>query len=390
MIDVGTSAYPVIVDINGDGLPDLLVGNYGYFDSAYSYQGYLHAVFTSKISYFKNTGQQGNPVFHLETDDFAGLSNLHTLALYPAFYDLDEDGDIDMITGNADGTLSYFNNTAGPGKEPVFGPALLNYKKIDVGDFSAPQLFDIDGDGLPDLLIGNRKGTIVYFHNTGTRNSPEFTHITDSLGKVDVTNHNLDYDGLSTPFFFRDLSGKTGLLVGSKEGKVHYYTNIDDNLGGTFTLSDSSLSNLCGIDLPVSYGITTAACIADLEGPAFMDLIVGNFSGGLNYFSHKANPAVYTAIEEKSPASATGFLVYPNPANEQLFIQSTQRPNPGNFQVILYNSQGQCVVQKVFPSIYPVSIHVGNLPESIYFLTVSLLSNTGSINQFTAKIVVIH
>jgi hypothetical protein len=390
MIDMGTSAYPVIVDINGDGLPDLLVGNYGYFDSAYSYQGYLHSVFKSKISYFKNTGQEGSPVFHLETDDFAGLSNLHTLALYPAFYDLDGDGDIDMITGNADGTLSYFNNTAGAGKEPVFASAQSNYKKIDIGDFSAPQLFDLDGDGLPDLLIGNRKGTIVYYHNTGTRTSPEFTHITDSLGKVDVTNHNLDYDGLSTPFFFKDPSGKTGLIVGSKEGKVHYYTNIDNNLGGTFTLSDSLLSNLCGVALPGSHGITAAACIANLGDPAFMDLIVGNFSGGLNYFSHKTSPVVYTAIEERGLAPTPQFVVYPNPANEQVFIQSLKRSNPGYFQVILYNSLGQPIVHKVFLAANSISIYVGNLPESIYFLTVTSLTPRGPANPFTTKIVVIH
>jgi hypothetical protein len=74
-------------------------------------------------------------------------------------------------------------------------------------------------------------------------------------------------------------SGKTGLLVGSKEGKVHYYTNIDDNLGGTFTLSDSLLSNLCGGGLPVPYGITTAACIADLEDPESVNSFTAKIIG---------------------------------------------------------------------------------------------------------------
>jgi hypothetical protein len=390
MIDVGTSSSPVIVDINGDGLPDLLVGNYGYFDSAYSYQGYLYAVFSSKISYFKNTGQPGNPEFHLETDDFAGLSSLHAQSLYPSFYDMDGDGDVDMITGNADGTLTYYNNTAGPGQEPVFAPAQSNYKKIDAGDFSAPQLFDLDGDGLPDLLIGNRKGTIIYYRNTGTRSSPDFTHITDSLGKVNVTNDSLYYDGLSTPFFFKDPSGKTGLIVGSKEGKVHYYTNIDGNLGGTFTLSDSLLSNLCGAALPATYGITSAACVAHVEDPDFMDLIVGNFSGGLNYFSHKTSPVVYTAIAEKEISSAPDFLVYPNPASDQVFLQPSKGFNTGYFRGSLYNSLGQPVVQTTFYSSNPVSFHVGTLPEGIYFLTVSPLSPGGPASPFTAKIVVIH
>jgi hypothetical protein len=390
MIDVGTSASPVITDVNGDGLPDLMVGNYGYFDSAYNYQGILHPVFTSKISYFKNIGQAGNPVFHLVTDDFAALSELHSLSLYPSFYDLDGDGDMDMITGNSDGTLLYFNNTAGAGHEPVFAPVQSYYKKIDVGDFSAPQLFDLDGDGLPDLLIGNRKGTIVYYRNTGTRNVPEFTHITDSLGKVDVTNHNLDYDGFSTPFFFKDPSGKTGLLVGSKEGKVHYYTNIDDNLGGTFTSSDSLLTDLCGAALPKSYGITTAACLANLEDPSYMDLIVGNFSGGLNYFSHSTVPDVYTFAEGKRSAESGEFSIFPNPANTGIFIRQNKSTGSAECIIFLYNSLGNPVFQKVTSTASLTSIDTSQLPGGAYFLMISPLSAGNSFNRFTTKIVVLH
>ena len=390
MIDVGTSACPVIADVNGDGLPDLLISNYGYFDSAYDYQGYLHAEFTSKISYFRNTGQPGSPVFHLETDDFAALSALHGLALYPAFYDMDGDGDLDMIIGNADGTLTYSNNIAGAGKEPVFAPAQLNYKKIDAGDFSTPQLFDLDGDDLPDLLIGNRKGTIIYYRNTGTRTSPEFTYITDSLGKVDVTDHSLDYDGLSTPYFFKDPSGKTGLIVGSKEGRVHYYSNIDNNLGGTFTLSDSFLGNLCGVTLPQSYGITTAACIANLSDPSFMDLIVGNFSGGLNYFSHQTVPEVYTSSEEKNTILSQSFIVFPNPADEKIFIRPEQQHISEACIISLFNGIGNPVFQKVTSTVLINSIDAGNLPEGLYLMIISPLSGKSSFNRFTTKIIVTH
>jgi hypothetical protein len=390
MIDVGTSAFPVIVDINGDGLPDLLVGDYGYFDSAYMYQGVLHSVFTSKLSYFKNIGKAGNPIFHLVTDNFANLSGLHATSLYPAFYDLDGDGDVDMITGNADGTLWYYNNLAGAGKDPVFAPVQKNYFKIDAGEFSAPQLFDLDEDGLPDLLIGNRKGTLIYYHNTGTRTLPAFTHITDSLGKVDVTDHNLDYDGMSTPFFFKDPFGKTGLIVGSKEGKIHYYTNIDGNLGGRFTLSDSLLTNIIGTALPGSYGISSAACIANLGNPEFMDLVVGNFSGGLNYFSHTSAPTVYTTIEEKGAAPVSQFSVFPNPANKQLFIRVKQKSNSVFLEATLYNSLGQLSMQKSFLSSDQVSLQVSNLPEGIYLLTISSNSPGSIFSKFTAKIVVIH
>ncbi|MCX6247737.1 MAG: FG-GAP-like repeat-containing protein [Bacteroidetes bacterium] len=379
MIDIGTSAYPVVTDVNGDGLSDLLIGGYGEYDSSYYYQGTLKSTFISKISYYKNTGQQDNPVFHLITDDFAGLSRLKGVAFYPSFADLDGDGDQDMITGNANGSITYFQNTAGAGNEPVFGPAQTNYQNIKAGSFSTPQLFDLDGDGLTDLVTGNQKGTLHYYRNTGTPGSPVFTHVTDSLGKVSVTNPLISYDGFSTPFFFKDPSGKTALAVGCEEGKVHFYINIDGNLDGVFTRADSP-----------SFGYRSAATLAPLQAPGFMDLIVGNFSGGLNYFSHKADPAVYSSTEEKGLSPVHPFLVYPNPASETVFIRSLQNPVSGNFRALLYNSLGQPVFQTVFSAANPVSISVAGLPESVYFLIISPLSHSSSVNPFTTKIIVIR
>ena len=124
MIDVGSGAYPVFYDITGDGLPDLFIGDYGYYDSSFYKNGYLQSVYTSKIAFYKNTGSLTKPSFHLETNDFAGISKLKLLGIYPAFGDLDGDSDVDMIIGNSDGKLIYFNNTAGIGNFPVF--SLLN------------------------------------------------------------------------------------------------------------------------------------------------------------------------------------------------------------------------------------------------------------------------
>lgn len=389
MIDVGTNSYPFIADINGDGLPDLLIGNYGEYDSSYYSEGVLKSVFRSKIAYYKNTGQAGSPSFHLITDDFVGLSGLSELAFYPAFADLDGDGDLDMMTGNADSSLTYFQNNAGPGKDPVYGPPQTHYQKIRVNGFSAPALFDLDGDGLSDLIIGDQRGTLVYYRNTGTSVSPVFTHVTDSLGKVDVTNHLLSYDGFSTPYFFKDPSGKTAMIVGCEEGKVHYYTNIDGNLNGTFTRADSLLPLLCGTAVPASCGYRTAATVANLTDPVYKDLIVGNFSGGLNYYSHSSSPEVYTSIKEKGISTLSGFNVFPNPADRQILVQHESPGTIGRYVATLYNELGVPVFRKTITS-FPLSLPVSDLPEGIYILNISPLSPGTSTPAFTAKVVVIH
>jgi len=39
MIDVGSNSFPVLNDVNGDGLPDLVIGDFGYYDSSYYSSG---------------------------------------------------------------------------------------------------------------------------------------------------------------------------------------------------------------------------------------------------------------------------------------------------------------------------------------------------------------
>ncbi|MBL0095463.1 MAG: hypothetical protein IPP46_02445 [Bacteroidetes bacterium] len=69
----------------------------------------------SRLAWFKNIGTTTQPVFTLVSDDWLNLSGITQYGLFPAFGDLDGDNDDDMLLGNADGTLIYYQNTAGPG-----------------------------------------------------------------------------------------------------------------------------------------------------------------------------------------------------------------------------------------------------------------------------------
>ena len=49
---------------------------------------------------------------------------------------------------------------------------------IDTGPHiahSGPALADVNNDGKVDLLVGNFSGTIAYFENIGTKNSPQLS-----------------------------------------------------------------------------------------------------------------------------------------------------------------------------------------------------------------------
>ena len=58
-------------------------------------------------------------------------------------------GDLDLVVGNLDGLLNYFENT-GTSTAPRFVQkrgSLNPFDGVDVGSYSAPALGDLDGDG---------------------------------------------------------------------------------------------------------------------------------------------------------------------------------------------------------------------------------------------------
>lgn len=220
MIEVGEVSFPVLFDADNDGLQDLIIGNYGYYTDNGNYK--------SKLSYYRNTGTASSPAFQLITRDYAGIEALNIKSLVPTFGDIDGDGVSEMIIGDSNGVLHLFENNSQPGQSANFVLSVANYSGIDVGLNAAPQLFDVNGDTLLDLIIGERNGNLNYYKNTGSSNSPIFTLVSEDFGGVDVRKSGFNI-GYSVPFMFK-FNNELQLFVGSESGDILQYTGIEETL----------------------------------------------------------------------------------------------------------------------------------------------------------------
>ncbi len=351
MLDVGTGAFPVFVDADGDGFTDLLVGNIGDLDSTYYLYDNLQTHRTAQLYLYKNLGTAQNPVFQLFDNDFGGLKSLETMALQPTFGDLEGDGKKEMLVGTADGNLLLLDHDFN-----LLDDDFLHFGKA----WSAPYLFDVDDDGILDLVVGDASGKLTYYQGVKQGNNTTFQLISDYWGQVDVCDHAASYFGYSVPNLFK-VGSEVLLAVGSEQGKLFLFRDLNLNFGSTFTdITDRWSDYVCAFEN--RFGMRCASALADLNGDGTLEMVVGNFGGGLELMN--GNIVVNQGVEE---IEKTVFRVFPNPAQGRITIEGTGR-------LTITNLLGQTVLTMEINGTERIE-----LPRGIWFV---------KLDETTRKVVV--
>ena len=308
MIEHGTGAIPVFTDIDNDGLEDLFVSNF------YRYKPTLAR--ESTIAYYKNTGTASAPKFTYITDDFLSLSSVnYGQRLVPTFGDLDNDGDKDLMIGLENGTLVYYQNS-GTSSVFQFSTPVQNYadhlgNTINTIQFAAPQLIDLTKDGLLDLMIGRKNGTITFYENIGTNTTPLFELKNSQLGSVNVSIGNQDC--FAIPHFF-EYKDTLHLFVGNSLGEFYHFNNIENNLN-----PQDSFNRVTNDYFPITKNAFSSYWANDLDNDGELNVFVGQDLGGLFHFENDSNSIL--GINEL--INIPDFAVFPNPFSNKLSIESS-------------------------------------------------------------------
>jgi hypothetical protein len=277
------------VDIDGDGDFDL-------FQNADAGSGYGGA-----IAYYQNTGTSSAPIFGASVINPFGISATVDYGA-PAFVDLDDDGDMDLLvggyTGASIGAIQYFQNT-GTATAPAFAAPVVNpFGLTNTLYLSWLAPADIDNDGDTDILTVEAYGTLVYFQNTGTASAPAFAaEVFNPFGFVPIAG-TFSFPGLGD----MDGDGDFDLCMGETYGSIRYYENTGSASAAVFA---ASVTNPFGLINVAQY---SSPNFVNLDGDCDMDLLVSQYNSGMQYFQNTVLAVVDGTV------STTDFTITANEA----------------------------------------------------------------------------
>mgnify|MGYP003112273522 CR=1 FL=1 len=200
---------------------------------------------------------------------------------------------------------SYYNNNVLYYENVGSSQHVFNYRQnnflqgevIDLGRGAYPAFFDYNNDGLMDMLVGNDGyldtasnemiGQLALFQNIGTPTMPEFDLIDRDFGGL--SNIPLDLSTNAPQRYLipalgdLDGDGDMDLLIGDDDGRVHYF--IDSSSTGNsaaFELSEASFQGLNVFD-------QAAPALIDINQDNLLDLVIGNALGILEYHQNLGN-----------------------------------------------------------------------------------------------------
>lgn len=406
-------------DVDGDGLTDLLAT-----PNVASNEGFLFD-FKASTLFYKNKGTATKPNFTYVQNDFlqADMIDVGENAA-PAFADLDGDGDLDMLVGQAGsaGVNGYrarlwrFDNT-GTATKPAFALTdtdFLGLSNTDSLTNLRPYFADLDGNRSPDLIISaaSPTGNLLRWLPNGGNPAQAALFVWSTARRFTLPINVSSAEALA--FGDVDNDGKPDMLVGGNAGNVSYLRNttvVGTNPTVTFALQTTALAGL-GLNLEARNpalifadmnadgrpelltisrpgavglyrladkpelpgtrldsltglgfpGLNVLTGAADLTGDGLPDLMLGTQAGGLRFVRNTSEKALLLATEPLSRP-----WTYPNPTDRFVTILA---PTTGMVDVLSLDGR-RVLAGQVVEKQTEFRLDLGGLPGGMYLLRLS-------------------
>ncbi len=211
--------------------------------------------------------------------------------------DWNSDGEWDIVSGDREG---YFNVFIRSGDEltAYYQYKLMDSTVLDVGSNSQPTVADWNGDGMKDLLLGTETGYIRFYPNQTSDTWPMFQDFTNVVADGQPI-----YLYRVNPYVFDlDQDGVHDLICGANDGYVRFYRNIGTNADPVLA-AEETLKTVDGIPTRASGSYYGSRCgFGDWNNDGTPDFLISAFDGLVELF--RGSPV--TAVEERACPQALG------------------------------------------------------------------------------------
>jgi hypothetical protein len=232
------------VELNGDGLIDVLSGSYSRQDEDMA--GLFQVLYGKKGGGFGKpevlSGSDGQPLILQKQKDGDDDGVTDAICTRPCAVDLDGDGKLDIVSGNFRGTFGFFRGEGGGKFSPKVEWLQGDGGKLAVDSHGDPFFVDHDGDGDLDLWSGSAQGGVFLFENVGSKTAPKWggrKTIVEPKGHTPIAaddhvpefgDAHLKGPQSDTRVWLADVDGdkKLDLLVGDTARLMHVAKGLDE------------------------------------------------------------------------------------------------------------------------------------------------------------------